>query len=311
MINEPIVKRKQNIRKILLILFLCIACCFSFFYLAKTLYNKTTRKTGVVQLKSLWNEHDYQKVFTLSQLILEKDPFKPIALTYQGYSAFYLAISQTDSLKAQNLIEISINSLRLAHQKANSNAIPQIDYMLGKAYYHKNIICAYSYYADLSIKFLNLAIAQHYHATDIYEYLGLAYASLEMTSQSIVAFTEALQYNDSDVLLMAIAEQYYANGQNSSAKQYLYRIKNTSTDDTLVLKCSNVLGLIYLDDGNLDAAIKEFNSILQKDPNYADAHYGLGLVYEKQGDLVKARSEWRITLFSQVNHAGALKKMEQ
>lgn len=309
--NEPVVKKKRNIPKILLILVLCITFSFSFFYLAKTLYTKTTQKTGAVQLKSLWDKHDYQNVFNLSQLILEKDPLKPVALVYQGYAAFYLAISQTDSLKAQNLIEISINSLRLAHERASSNVVPQVDYMLGKAYYHKNIICAYSYYADLSIKFLNLAIAKHYRATDIYEYLGLSYAALEMTSQSIVAFTEALQYNDSDVLLMAIAEQYYANGQNSSAKQYLYRIKKTSTDDTLVLKCSNVLGLIYLDDGNYEGAINEFNSILTQDPNYADAHYGLGLVYEKQGNIIKARSEWRAALFSQVNHPGALKKMEQ
>ena len=28
----------------------------------------------------------------------------------------------------------------------------------------------------------------------------------------------------------------------------------------------------------------------------ADAHYGLGVVYELQGDMIKARAEWRKAL---------------
>ncbi|HZK19740.1 MAG TPA: tetratricopeptide repeat protein, partial [Treponemataceae bacterium] len=246
-----------------------------------------------------------------SHLILEKEPFNPTALTYQGYSAFYLAISQTEPMKAQNFITDSINSLRIARFKTSKKMYSQINYMLGKAYYHKNIICSYTYYADLAIKYLNIALEQGYTANDIYEYLGLSYANLEITSESIAAFTEALQYSDSDLLLMAIAEQYYVNNQKSSAKQYLYRIKKTSTDDSLVLKCSSLLGQIYLDDGQLTEAKEEFSSILIKDPYYADAHYGLGLVYEMQGDIAKARSEWRTTLSLQVNHLGALQKIGQ
>ncbi|OJF77743.1 MAG: hypothetical protein BKP49_01850 [Treponema sp. CETP13] len=307
--KEYVAKRKRNIPRILLILFLGIVCVLTFFFAAVTLYNKTIKEPGIVQLKKLWEQQDYQQVYDLSQIILESDPFKTFALTYQGYATFYLAISQTDSIKAQNLIEVSINSLRIARYRANRNVVPQINYMLGKAYYHKNSICAYSYYADLVVKYLNLALQQGYTSNDIYEYLGLSYAALNMTSESISAFTEALQYNDSDVLLMAIAEQYHLNGQNASAKQYLYRIKKTSTDDSLVLKCSNLLGLIYINEDKLEEATDEFNSMLEINPNYADAHYGLGLVYEKQGDMVKARSEWRLTLFSAINHAGALEKM--
>ena len=43
--------------------------------------------------------------------------------------------------------------------------------------------------------------------------------------------------------------------------------------------------------------------------NSADAHYGIGVIYEKQGNIVKARAEWRQALKLQVNHADALKKM--
>jgi len=50
-------------------------------------------------------------------------------------------------------------------------------------------------------------------------------------------------------------------------------------------------------------------SVLEKDENSADAHYQLGILYEKQGDMVKARAEWRNALRIQVNHRGALEKM--
>ena len=50
-------------------------------------------------------------------------------------------------------------------------------------------------------------------------------------------------------------------------------------------------------------------NVLEKYPNSADAHYGIGVIYEKQGNLVKARAEWRQTLKIQVNHQGALQKL--
>ena len=66
---------------------------------------------------------------------------------------------------------------------------------------------------------------------------------------------------------------------------------------------------IYIDSQEYSDAKSEFELILQKNKNFADAYYGLGVIYEKQGDLVKARSEWRKALKLQVNHAGALAKI--
>ena len=55
--------------------------------------------------------------------------------------------------------------------------------------------------------------------------------------------------------------------------------------------------------------MKLYNEIIAVNDNCADAHYGIGLVYEKQNNLIKARAEWRKTLKIQVNHPGALKKL--
>ena len=109
----------------------------------------------------------------------------------------------------------------------------------------------------------------------------------------------------------SLAKEYYAISEKAVAKQYLARVLMTSEDDELKINTRNILGKIYIDEGNLDAAKKEFDAILEKNANFADAHYGLGILYEKQGDNAKARAEWRKCLKLQVKHAGALQKLSE
>ena len=181
--------------------------------------------------------------------------------------------------------------------------------MLGKAYFHKNSISAYYYYADSVVYYLNEALNLGFSAPDIPRYLGLSYAQLSMTEESIKSFSEALLTDENDELLLAIAEQYIKNGQPENAKQYLFRIRSTSNDDIMILKASEFLASIYIEEGNYEEALSEYNSILEKNPYNADVYYGIGVVYEKMGDMVKARAEWRNALKVQVNHPGALKKL--
>ncbi len=303
-------KRTVDIFRVIVIPAVCIACAVCFFWASRSLAKTFTRSPVLVKLEQQWNAKDYPQVYTLAENILADNPFHNLALTYRGYAAFYLALSQTDPLQAQLYIDKAVNSLRLALFNAKKKTKPQIQYMLGKTYFYKNLLSAYHYYADLTVRYLTEALASGYSARDIYEYLGLSYADLNMTNESIAAFTEALALNDSDTLLLAIARQYYKNGQNEAAKPYLFRIKNTSTDELFVLTCSQLLGDIYISEGNYEEAKHEFETILEKDPNAADAYYGLGLIYEQEGDMIKARAQWRKALKAQVNHAGALKKIE-
>lgn len=262
----------------------------------------------IKKIKSFWNEYDYESVYNTSKDFLQNDAFNNTALTYNGYSAFYLALSQLDSSLSQNYIDESINSLRLALHSARKNLKPQIAYMLGKAYFYKNSINSY-YYSDLAIKYLTIAKKSGYKAADISEYLGLSYASLGQTMDSIKEFTEALLYRDSDFLLLSIAEQYNKAGLPNVSMQYLFRVIQNSQNEELVLKSRLLLGNIYLDDGKYADAKNEFDEILKLNKNSADAYYSLGLIYEKQGEMVKARAEWRKALKAQVNHPGALAKM--
>ncbi len=275
----------------------------------RIIHAKIYSDSSITTLYQKWKVYDYQAVYDTGSRIIAKDPFNNTARTLQGYAAFYLAVSQTDTTLAQNYLDESINSLRLALQTAKKRTKPQLNYMLGKTYFYKDSISSYYYYADLAVKYLLEAKRLHYKADDISEYLGLSYASMGMTMESISAFTEALLVRESDTLLLSIAEQYYKAGQSAAAEQYLYRITKDCKDETIVTRSHVLLGTIYTDQGKTDAAEAEFQSILEKNENSADAHYGLGVIYEKQGDLVKARAEWRKAVHLQSNHPGALKKL--
>ena len=272
-------------------------------------HKEISKEMSLDHLEELWNQGDYESAYALADSMLEEKPIQQSVLVYKGYSAFYLAVSQTDTSAALAYIEDAINSLRLALISNYSKSKPQVEYMLARAYYQKDVFATYNCYADLAIKYFTLAKNDGYVSNDIPEYLGISYAALDMTDESISAFTEALGIHESEKLLHAIGEQYYKSGDYSKAKQYLFRVVSESTDDILVLKSRNILGKIYLEENNLFDAKREFDAILAKDVNYADAYYGLGIIYEKQGDSTKARSEWRKALRVQVNHPGALQKL--
>ncbi|MCR5290855.1 MAG: tetratricopeptide repeat protein [Treponema sp.] len=280
-------------------------CAFQFFKLP-------LRNISLINaVHRYWAKYDYEHVYEACSEILSTDPFNNVALTLKGYSGFYLAVAQPDSAIARDYLDTAIINMRVAKQNAKSSLLPQLNYMLGKAYFYKNTLSSYYYYADLVILYLKEAQRMGYRSNDISEYLGLSYAALDMTMESIAAFTEALLYRETDMLLMAIAEQYYKAGQQDAAKQYLYRITVNTDDENLRNRGHLLLGKIYIDTEQYEDAMQEFSTILKNNQNSADAHYYIGVIYENQGDLIKARSEWRNALKLQVNHQGALSKMSE
>ena len=307
--NSSYAKKKshllRNILRLAAVVLVLSAVAFAtLFGIRKYQQNRISIKT----IKEAWGSYDYQKVYELCKVFLQDNTYNNTALTYYSYACFFLAQAQTDTQQAQSYLDECINNIRIALYEADQSLVPQLQYMLGKAYFYKNTITTH-YYADLAVKYLILAKQSGYEADDIY--LGLSYASLGMTMESISAFTEALLVRESDSLLLAIAEQYYKAQELNAAEQYLFRIIKNSDNEDIILKSENLLGTIYIDKEDYDAALEEFENVLKKNENSADAHYGIGVIYEKQGNIVKARSEWRKALKIQVNHPGALQKMSE
>jgi tetratricopeptide (TPR) repeat protein len=274
--------------------------------------HKFYSENSVYALYDFWKKNEIDKVYDLSGKILQKHVFQKTALTLRGYSSFKLAISNISDINgAQAYLDEAINRLRIAIQASDEKTQGQTYYVLGLSYFYRNRLSSYHYYADLAVKYLLDAKERGYKSDDINELLGYCYAGLGETEMSIQAFSEALLVHETPSLLYNIAKEYYGISERAVAKQYLARALMTTDDDELKINSRNILGKIYLDEGDYEAARKEFETILEKNENFADAHYGLGILYEKQGDNAKARAEWRKCLKLQVKHAGALQKLSE
>ncbi len=290
---------------VFILVFFVIGILLRYYFLKR----ESNRSMSIEKLQEYWSLQQYEDVYDLSDKLIEQKPMFSAARMYHGYAAYYLAIEQTEISKALNYIDECINSLRIVLLNNKKKAESQINYILAKAYFQKNVFSSYNYYANLVIRYFETAQKNGFFAPDIPEFLGQAYSQLGMAEESIAAFTEALSIRESESLLKAIGEQYYLIGDYSNAKPYMVRIIQNSKDDVLVQESRNLLGKIYIDENNFTEAKKEFEQILQKNENYADAYYGLGIIYEKQGDMIKARSEWRKALRVQSTHSGAIQKL--
>jgi tetratricopeptide (TPR) repeat protein len=247
-----------------------------------------------------WEENNYQELISLTESILEDKPLHYITLTFNGFSYFYMAVSQFNLEDQIPLLDNAIAALRQALLLNKGFFDDEIHYILGKAYYQKG-----SYYSDLAYFHLNRALEMGIEKDDIYEYLGLSSASLNNFEGSVEYFNKALEIKTSETVLNALALAYYNIEDFSNAERVLSQNLNRTSDSTNSLKSWELLGQIYRDTNKLQEAETVYNTIIELNPESADAHYYLGEIYFAQDNLVKARSEWREALRIDSTHNGA------
>lgn len=251
-----------------------------------------------------WDNKDYAGVYTKTAQILEKRPMDGTALALHGFAAYYLFAEQTDVSTGQRYLTAAIVHLRKAMYLTKEADLPKVAYVLGKAYYQHGY-----YYTDLAVKYLDQAYAGGMETGDLAEFRGMAASLLGDTDKAIEAFTQALAVNPSDFILYATAENYKKKGDMQNAKLYFFETIKKTNDAVLGLRCRNQLGLLFLAEGQYEEALKQFQHVLEQDMNSADAHYGMGLVYEAQGNMVKARFQWRSAVRLNPMHAQACEKL--
>jgi len=238
-----------------------------------------------------WNAGDYQTSFSFAIKNLEKHPLSSFWLMMSGMSSFQLSGAQINEQDMIKYIDLSIAYLRKALMVGSGSSNARAKYLLGKAYFRKG-----PQYADSAVDFLEQALAESYTAVDLYEHLGLAYASLKDYNRSVVAFTQALGSEPSDLLLLAIAKSYFELGEYSKARAYLIRCTEVSTDSTVFVQACLLLGVSLKKEGDALGAEREYLAALQMDDNSVEVHNALGELYADSGDTVKARAEWRKAL---------------
>lgn len=308
-LDNPNFKRHENkllkrILFILIIIVVLVAISIGLYFLIKTL---NQNKISIKSIKKHWQEGNYNLVYEEGKSFLQDNPYNNTVLTYYGYACYELGVSQNDNFSANEYIDDAISKMRLALYEASDSLRPQLEFRLGSAYYYKTTISNY-YYSDLAIKYLSSAKNHGYNDVNLNLFLGYSYASLGMHMESIAAFSEALIIRESDQLLLSIAKEYYKAKEFITSEQYLNRIIDKTSDDDILLESKLLLAQLHSDQNKIELALSEFEEILKKYKDSADAYYGLGLIYEKQNNIVKARAEWRKALRIQPNHVNAMKK---
>jgi tetratricopeptide (TPR) repeat protein len=251
-------------------------------------------------LAELWQDRLYAEIIQRADSTLKSQPLAAEALAYLGFSYFYKAVSEGNLEERIPYLDESIASLRrLALEKGNPWPL-ETDYVLGKAYYHKG-----KYYYDLSLYYLQRALAGGFQAGDIYDYLGLAATQLERNEEGLAYFQKALAVNPTDLLLLMIGQSYHDLGRLVEAEEYLLRALNKTEDPVIEAKCRFLLAQMYFDRKEYFKAEKEYLAVLARDPDSAEAHFYLGEIYAGLNDTVKARAEWRKTLLIDPSHYGA------
>ena len=254
------------------------------------------------ELLRLWEAGSFDTAFSQSEAALSSKPLDYFLLTIHGFAAYQLGISQINSLSTLRYIDECIGSLRKALLLKKSAGDGRVHYVLGKAYSYKG-----SSYADLAVKYLEMAKNLSYNAVDIPEYLGLAYAAIGDYRNSVAAFSEALSPqtlaakpgssgNPSDILLLSIARSYSALNEFESARAYLLRCIEVSADSKTTLAARLLLAEILQKTGDSGGAEKQYMDILVEAGENAEAHFQLGELYALQGNTTRARSEWRLAV---------------
>jgi|GEM_PF-275645 len=254
-----------------------------------------------VELLRLWEAGSFDEVHRLSRDALVSRPLDYFLLTMHGFSAYQLAISQVNSLAAAAYFDDCIRTLRQAMLLRESERDGRLFYVLGKAYFYKG-----DGFTDLAIRYLERARALGHAASDIPEFLGLAYAAIGDYQNSVIAFAEALQTTrPSALLLVSIAESYIALQELEKARAYLMRGISVSMDSRTTMTARLFLADVLRMLGDINGAIGQLTEILDEAGEVAEARFQLGELYALRGDNVRARAEWRRAVIADPTHLRA------
>jgi len=253
---------------------------------------------------SLWETKNYAEIIRLTESLLKKKPMDPYGLVFNGFAHFYTGVNQTTTEDKISHIAASITSLRRARLHAKPPLRGEVDYILGKAYYHKGL-----HYADLSARYMLSSIERKFVGQDSYEYLGLAFSNTGDYAESLKYFLKAGENNPSDLLFLTLAQTYYQLGDKAASEEYLMRAINKSQDAVLIEKARFLLGDIYFQNKEYIKSEEQYLKVLEGRPQNPDSHFHLGEIYAALGDMVKARASWRKALRIDPNHFGALRRL--
>ncbi len=302
-------KKKLNLKRntIILIILLILIVLATIFLFTKHTFFYSNENTVVMEEKSLeelWIDSNYRELVERCNTILASEPLNAEGLVYNGFAYFHLGVTQFTLEEQLPLLDYAIVNLRKALLLKSHPLTGKVNYILGKAYYHKG-----RFYMDQAIYHLEKSIKLNFINSDSYKYLGLSYSELGFYEKGIQYFLIAINNENDDMLLLVLGQTYHKLGDNINAEIYLKRAIELNSDFRVEIKSRFLLGKIYSENNDFEKAEEQYNLILSKDSKSSDAYYYLGEIYSKKGNTIKARAEWRKALELDPSHYGALLRL--
>ena len=175
-------------------------------------------------------------------------------------------------------------------------------------YFNKGMASLASAKFEDAVESLTQAITLNPKDAIAHTKLGLAYSALGEHKSAVTAFKQAIKLNrafvDADSYFrLGIA--YLALSDYASAidplKQALYGVKAKVLDDRTKstagpgeAEINDALGRAYYGSRSYRQAVKAFETAVRLKPDFASAHYGLGLSYLEVGDKRSAEKEEQV-----------------
>jgi tetratricopeptide (TPR) repeat protein len=286
-----ILKKIRVIGGIILVSLIIITSIFVVFRIRSGISNERR------ELLRVWTEGYYDQAYEITKKLLIENPVDYFLLTVNGFSAYQLGISQINRQNILYYIDKCIFSLRKALLHNSKDA--SVYYVLGKAYRFKG-----KEYADLAVKYLEMADSLSYDAVDIPEHLGLSYAAYGDYRSSVEAFSRAFIPGQipSDNLLLPIARSYMEMKEYDMAISYLQICIEHSADVKSVVLSRFMLAEIYNSLDDFRMAEYQYLTIIRETGEDAEARFQLGELYARLGDTTRARAEWRSAIRTDPTH---------
>ncbi len=258
----------------------------------------------VVDYAVFWDAEDYLNVYNKSVLTLNGNPLDHEALIFNGFSAFYLAVSQDEFEQKNRFLHESILSLRKALVVEPFRKNADVYYILGKAYYQLGY-----FFQTESLTHLKKTVDLGYHSYDVFEYLGLIEASFSRFESAAQYFKKSIQLNNRDLVNLALANTYDMSSNIDGALQVVADVIKVSKDKIALEKAYVKKADLLIKKKQYDDALEACNKAIEINSSSADAYFFLGEIFSSKGDTVKARAQWRQAFVLDSKHTGAISRL--
>lgn len=138
--------------------------------------------------------------------------------------------------------------------------------------------------------------------------IARTYFQEKQADKAIQVLQQALTIKPDDVeSLRLIVNLLVAQGKEAEAQQYIAKLPaGTGVDPATLLN----IGIKHYNDGKMADALREFNRVVEQNPNLAEAYYYRGLAYLSSDKSAEARADFQKSIELDPNHANAKEAKE-